>query len=142
MTERILIMGLPGSGKTTLAATLKQCLEDHAVSVEWVNADAIRKQFNDWDFSIDGRIRQSHRMRQIADSSTAVYIVCDFVAPLSEMREIFDADWTIWMDTIDSGRYADTNSIFTPPNSYDFRVVEKDAVKWSKLIVDRILSLL
>ena len=152
--QRILIMGLPGAGKTYLAQALKQHLESHSVlfhpsaetvsssqaRVEWFNADDVRKRFNDWDFSQEGRIRQSHRMRELADDSSADFVIVDFVAPLPEMRYNFKADWTIWMDTIDAGRYEDTNKMFTPPDVYDFRVTEQAADKWAEFIGTHILE--
>ena len=87
MTQRILIMGLPGSGKTTLATALKAKL-----TADHFNADEVRAKFNDWDFSEAGRIRQSKRMRELADASTAEYVIADFVAPLVEMRNNYKAD--------------------------------------------------
>jgi nicotinamide riboside kinase len=143
--KKILIMGLPGAGKTTLATALKHYLEDfkhegYGVTVEWFNADEIRKKFNDWDFSETGRIRQSIRMSELAEQSSADWVICDFVAPLIEMRNNFKADWTIWMDTIDHGRFEDTNRAFIPPQLYDFRVTEQDATKWAAYIGSRILN--
>ena len=117
--KRILIMGLPGAGKTTLAAKLSKKLGDNCL---WLNADAVREQFNDWDFSREGRIRQSQRMRDLADASDKKYVLADFVAPLVEMREIFQADFTIWMDTIVQGRFADTNSVFDQPLKFDLQI--------------------
>ena len=117
--KRILIMGLPGAGKTTLAKQLAEKLGDSCL---WLNADAVREQFNDWDFSREGRIRQSQRMRDLADASDKKYVLADFVAPLVEMREIFQADFTIWMDTIVQGRFADTNSVFDQPLKFDLRI--------------------
>lgn len=155
MTQRILIMGLPGSGKTTLAGALKRYLELYGeihygralnecispdVMVNWFNADDIRRKYNDWDFSNDGRIRQSLRMFQFSMESGGDYVICDFVAPLVEMRNNFKADWTIWMDTIREGRYADTNAAFVEPEQYDFRVTEQDAEKWAEFIGEHIVS--
>ena len=161
--SRILIMGLPGAGKTYLAQALKTYLETNGdlykinpnrllnyeaiptpsmlrVGVDWFNADDVRKKFNDWDFSKEGRIRQSLRMFQFALECSGEYVICDFVAPLVEMRNNFKADWTIWVDTIDSGRYEDTNKMFVPPEVYDFRVTEQNAVKWAEFIGEHILA--
>lgn len=119
-------MGLPGSGKTTLAQEFVSKLEESGKTVTWLNADKIREIFNDWDFSHDGRIRQAVRMKRLANGSEDDYVIADFVAPLKEMRDIFDADYTIWMNTIDKGRFADTNNIFEKPNNADLIVTEKD----------------
>jgi len=132
--QKILIMGLPGAGKTTLAEKLKEFLHNNHKTLLWLNADNVRKEFDDWDFSEEGRIRQSKRMRELADASNVDFVICDFVAPLVEMRNNFKADWTIWVDTIREGRYADTNAMFVEPNTYDFRINEQDADKWSKFI--------
>ena len=138
MAKRILIMGLPGAGKTTLAAQLQMDLTNIGFRVEWFNADQVRKDYDDWDFSERGRIRQSTRMRNLADCSRAEIVICDFVAPLAEMREYYDADYTIWVDTIEQGRYEDTNAAFVAPEQYDLRVDTKDATHWASVIVDLI----
>ena len=163
MTQKILIMGLPGSGKTYFAERLKKYLEQNGdvmkvspgrvlgyegipgpdsfnVKVDWFNADEIRKRFNDWDFSREGRIRQSLRMFEFAVKCSGDFVICDFVAPLPEMRNNFKADWTIWMDTIDAGRYDDTNRAFVPPDVYDFRITEQNAEKWVEFIGQHILD--
>jgi hypothetical protein len=155
MTQRILIMGLPGAGKTYLAERLKKYIEDHIkpisensltpfsdskISVKWLNADEVRKHYNDWDFSKEGRIRQSLRMRELADKSDVDYCIVDFVAPLVEMRNNFKADWTIWLDTIEAGRFEDTNKAFVKPEVYDFRVIEQNAEKWAEFIGTHILE--
>lgn len=154
MAKRILIMGLPGAGKTYLAGALKEYIEKHSVfynpqsetawgsmaTVEWFNADDIRKKFNDWDFSQEGRIRQSMRMRELADKSYADFVITDFVAPLPEMRYNYKADWTVWVDTIREGRYADTNKMFSEPDVYDFRITEQNSNKWAEFIGTHILE--
>jgi adenylylsulfate kinase len=140
MTTKILIMGLPGAGKTYLAQHIVDHLQQACKTVSWLNADDVRKKYNDWDFSYEGRIRQSHRMRDLADSMTTDYVICDFVAPLVEMRNNFKADWTVWVDTIDQGRFEDTNKMFVPPDVYDFRIIEQNSEKWSEFIAVNILQ--
>lgn len=145
MATKILVMGLPGAGKTFFANSLIKLFNEFrydgvGITVEWFNADKIRKQFNDWDFSHEGRIRQSHRMADLADKSEADYVICDFVAPLPEMRNNFKADWTVWMDTIDQGRFEDTNKMFVPPEVYDFRITEQNADKWAEFAGSHILE--
>ncbi len=140
MTNRILIMGLPGAGKTTLAMALVKKLQEANLTCGHLNADEVRSMFNDWDFSETGRLRQSKRMRELADQSTFEYMVCDFVAPLVEMRNNFKADWTIWVDTIDQSRYEDTNRVFDKPTIYDFRITEQDADKWADFIAEHIID--
>lgn len=148
-------MGLPGAGKTYLAERLKKCLEaynrqvnenslrpfsDAKITVGWLNADEVRRHYNDWDFSREGRIRQSLRMRELADDSNTDYCIVDFVAPLPEMRHNYKADWTIWVDTIEAGRYEDTNKMFVEPDVYDFRVTEQNADKWAEFIAEHIVD--
>jgi adenylylsulfate kinase len=136
--KKILVMGLPGSGKTFLAKELKKQLESLGKKVQWLNADIVREKFNDWDFSPEGRIRQSIRMKVLADESDADFVIADFVAPLPEMRVNFDANWTIWVDTIKEGRFEDTNKAFVPPETYDFHVTEQDCKKWAKTIIEQL----
>ena len=157
MKQRILIMGLPGSGKTYFAEHLKRYLEQHGTrqdlsvleslpigglnaTVTWFNADDVRRKYNDWDFSKEGRIRQSLRMFEFALASNTDYVICDFVAPIPEMRNNFKADWTIWMDTIEEGRFEDTNRMFVPPDVYDFRITEQNAEKWAEFVGSHIID--
>ena len=118
---KILVMGLPGSGKTYLSERLQPLLES-----AWFNADKVRSMAGDWDFSEEGRLRQSLRMKSIADfeSSHNRIVICDFVCPTKETRKIFEADITIWLDTIDEGRFEDTNAPFEPPAKVDFLIKE------------------
>ena len=157
MAQRILIMGLPGSGKTYFAEHLKKYLEQHGetknlasaemlpitdfnATVTWFNADDVRRKYNDWDFSKEGRIRQSLRMLEFALTSNTDYVICDFVAPIPEMRNNFKADWTIWMDTIEAGRFEDTNKMFVAPEVYDFRITEQNAEKWAEFVGQHIID--
>lgn len=135
MAKKILIMGLPGSGKTTLAHQLAQQLVDANYIVDWFNADDIRKKFNDWDFSPEGRIRQAQRMAALATTADSDFAICDFVAPLPEMRDIFSADFTIWVNTIKQGRFEDTNNIFVNPLFADVEVTTQDAEFWTETII-------
>ena len=118
---KILVMGLPGSGKTYLSERLQPLLES-----AWFNADKVRSMAGDWDFSEEGRLRQSLRMKSIADfeSSHNRIVICDFVCPTKSTRAIFGADITIWMDTIKEGRFEDTNKIFQNPQKVDFHITE------------------
>ena len=134
MTQRILIMGLPGSGKTTISQELvKKLMLNHTVA--WFNADTVREQYNDWDFTPEGRTRQVERMRKLADESHTDYAICDFVCPTNELRNIFNADITIWMDTIEAGRFEDTNKAFIPPSNVTYHVTD-----WSNKWVKRIAA--
>jgi adenylylsulfate kinase len=119
MEMKILIMGLPGSGKSTLAEPFAQL-----VNGVWLNADAVRKEYNDWDFSPEGRIRQAQRMRYLADGVVRAgrVAVADFVCPTEQARVEFAPDYVVWMDTIQEGRFEDTNKIFQPPKQVDYHV--------------------
>lgn len=119
---KILIMGLPGSGKTTLAETLQKRL-----NCPWFNADVVRKMFNDWEFSYDGRIRQAYRMWSMASKCiNSNYILIDMVAPTEEIRKIITPDLTIWMNTIQTSKYLDTNAIFEPPEYVEIEITSFD----------------
>ena len=119
---KILVMGLPGSGKTYLTERLVPL-----INAAWYNADNVREMAGDWDFSDEGRSRQSQRMNTFAEfeKSHGRYVICDFVCPTEKTREIFNPDIIIWMDTIEKGRFEDTNKVFVKPEKYDVRVTEK-----------------
>ena len=136
---KILIMGLPGSGKTTLAKHLAPML-----NAVWINADEARKQADDWDFTEQGRKRQSLRMWTLAEEAVDRnrVVVADFICPNEETRQQFKADYTVWMDTIKESKFEDTNKMFVAPTKYDFRVTHKDATMWAFLIKQDILDTL
>ena len=116
---KILICGLPGSGKSTLAEPFAELL-----GAVWINADAVRERYDDWDFSPEGRIRQANRMKHLSDGVVMAgkIAVADFVAPTDKARAEFDADYVIWMDTIKEGRFEDTNAMFEKPTDVDYHV--------------------
>jgi adenylylsulfate kinase len=116
---KILICGLPGSGKSTLAEPFAEL-----IGAVWINADAVRKRYNDWDFSTEGRIRQAQRMKHLADGAVLAgkIAVADFVCPTEAARAEFNADYTVWMDTIEESRYEDTNAMFEKPINVNYHV--------------------
>ena len=129
-------MGLPGAGKTTLANELAPLLK-----AKRVNADEVRKAANDWDFSEEGRKKQSKRMSELALNlkNEGNYVVADFICPTPEARNLFPADFIIWVDTIKEGRFKDTNQMFIKPEKYDFHVTTQDAKLWASKIIKEIL---
>ena len=128
-------MGLPGSGKTTLAKNIVKKL-----NCEWLNADKIRGRYNDWDFSKSGIIRQVKRMRELSKKSKKKIVVADFICPHHEQAKIFQPNFIVWMDTIKKSRYPRMNRIFEKPKKYDLRVVEKNYKLWSKIVIYLIKS--
>tara|TARA_B100000609_G_scaffold47199_1_gene36357 strand:- start:323 stop:733 length:411 start_codon:yes stop_codon:yes gene_type:complete len=131
----ILIMGLPGSGKTTLASNLVPLL-----NAKWLNADEVRKEADDWDFSPEGRTRQAKRMwsKAMEYKNHGFNVVADFVCPTPAARELFPADYIIWMDTIKEGRFDDTNKMFVKPETYNFKVPSMDAKNWAQKILEEL----
>lgn len=126
---KILIMGLSGAGKSELAKELHSLFQNDNKSSVRINGDEVREINNDWDFSPEGRIRQVERMVKLVKKSTANYVIVDFIAPTNEIRNIFNPDILIWVDTIKSSKYDDTDNIFQSPKNYDFKVIKKDAKK-------------
>lgn len=118
---KILIFGLPGSGKTTLAKPFAELLGG-----VHLNADEVRGHYHDWDFTPEGRMRQAARMRHLADGVVRAgkIAVADFVAPTDQARMEYNADFTVWMDTIKEGRFEDTNAMFVKPPYCDYHVSE------------------
>ena len=131
----ILIMGLPGAGKTTLANELATLIK-----TKRLNADEVRRAANDWDFSEEGRKKQAKRMSDSAVKlkSEGNNVIADFICPTPEARSLFPADYTIWVDTIKKGRFDDTNAMFEKPENYDFHVTTQDAKFWAQKIKEKI----
>jgi deoxyadenosine/deoxycytidine kinase len=128
--KKILIMGLPGSGKTTLAKKLKASLK-----ADWLNADKVRKKYKDWDFSRKGVLKQAKRMKILAGKSKKKFVIADFICPFTKGQKIFNPDYLIWMDTIKRGRLSTFNKSFQKPKKYNFRITTKNSSKYSKIIV-------
>ena len=133
MKKIILIMGLPGAGKTYLAKRLAPYLK-----ATLLNSDETRKKANDWDFTPEGRRRQAKRMKDLAQKALneGKHVIADFICPTPKTRKDFNADIVIWVDTIKKGRFEDTNKMFIEPKKFDFRVTEKNAKKWSLQIFE------
>tara|TARA_A100001011_G_scaffold241110_1_gene249154 strand:- start:254 stop:661 length:408 start_codon:yes stop_codon:yes gene_type:complete len=131
----ILIMGLPGSGKTTLALELAPL-----INAKRINADEVRKNANDWDFSEEGRTRQAKRMAELAlkIKEQGNHVVADFICPTPKARSLFPADYVVWVDTIKKGRFDDTNQMFVKPEKYDCHVTTQDAKVWAPKIAKEI----
>ena len=117
-------MGLPGSGKTTLASELAPL-----INAKRINADEVRKAHNDWDFSEEARKRQANRMAALAikKKQEGYYVIADFICPTPEAIKLFPADYVVWVDTIKKGRFDDTNAMFVKPEKFDFHVTTQDA---------------
>ena len=120
---KILVMGLSGSGKSYLSERLQKHL-----NCVWINADTIRKMTSDWDFSYEGRIRQAKRMKYYSDfeldfnGGRKNIVICDFICAIEDMRTILKPDYVIWMDTVKSSKYKDTDEIFEPPSLVDSKI--------------------
>ena len=125
---KILIMGLPGAGKTTLATALAREL-----SCVHFNADEIRKEINkDLGFSLADRLEHARRMGVMCDiaSRYGAHVIADFVCPTPETRESFGAHFVVWVDRIKESRFEDTNKLFVPPENHDVRVGGKFGMQY------------
>ena len=125
-------MGLPGAGKTTLADELASM-----INAKRLNADQVRKAANDWDFSEEGRKRQAKRMADFALKlkNEGNNVIADFICPTPEARQLFPADYVVWVDTIKAGRFDDTNQMFVKPDKYNYHVTSQDAKTWAPKIL-------
>jgi cytidyltransferase-like protein len=130
--RKILIMGLPGAGKTTLANTLAPLL--NAVVF---NADAVRTNLSrDLGFSHEDRVEQARRMGWMCDRVVEAggTVIADFICPTPETRAAFGQAFTIWLDRIEAGRFEDTNRMFVQPEHHDLRVTAEGTPQyWAEL---------
>jgi adenylylsulfate kinase len=141
MSKVILVFGLPGSGKTTFCKALAEELKEFGVT--HLNADKVREEYQDWDFSTEGRIRQAHRMRELADKQITEYTLCDFVCPYKSVRQsLFKNAYCVFLNTIEQGRFEDTNKIFEfpGPEEYNFIIDNMNDIKKSAHILSAILQ--
>jgi adenylylsulfate kinase len=134
----ILIMGLSGSGKSELAKELHSLLQENEMSSTRINGDEVRESYKDWDFSPEGRIRQAERMARLSKKSEAQFVIADFIAPTKQARNIFNPDMLIWLDTVKSSKYTNTDVVFQNPKNYHFKINKKNSKKWAKTIFDKI----
>jgi len=128
---KILVTGLPGSGKSTFSNKLFDVLDNLELPVIYYNGDDLRRRFGDWDFSEEGRLRQFNRMYEFSTqcSKDGLIVISDFICPKNFYREKFDADIVVWMDTIKKSVYEDTNKVFETPDKYDIRITNFDENK-------------
>ncbi|MGI4953659.1 MAG: adenylyl-sulfate kinase [Janthinobacterium lividum] len=131
MARKILIMGLPGAGKTTLAQALLK-----RINAVHFNADAVRREVSrDLGFSVEDRVEHARRMGWLCDRvvEAGSYAVADFVCPTPETRATYQADgpaFIVWVDRIEAGRFEDTNRLFVPPEQYDVRVTAQGSPEY------------
>ena len=132
--KKILVMGLNNSGKTYFSKQLA-----YEISAIHLNADEVRKQANDWDFSTEGRMRQCLRMKEMAEALEG-YIICDFICPTNELRYTFEPDLIVWMNTVKHSKYLDTNKMFEDPQLYHYQIRNKQESLY-KMVIKQIKSL-
>ena len=133
--KKILVFGLPGSGKSYFSKILSMYLDS-----VWINADKVREEANDWEFTLEARIRQANRMKRLAEDAVQSnkHAIADFVCPTDTTRRDYSADYLIWVDTIEKGRFDDTNKLFQPPSKFNFKVTTQNAEMWSKKIFENL----
>ena len=136
LKRKILIMGLPGSGKTTLAEKLVPKL-----NAAWFNADAVRQDiYSELGFAPEDRLKHATRMGKLCDWSKmgGCYVIADFVCPTKETRNAFNPDFTIWVNRIEKGRFEDTNKLFEKPENHDIELNEGTPDEWCQMVLEKL----
>jgi adenylylsulfate kinase len=105
---RVLVYGISGAGKTSYTKEINEILH-----YDVITGEELRRELNDWDFSYEGLIRQTNRIKKLVDARKNVII--DMMAPLQEMRDILKPDYLIWMDAIQQSIYPEIDAIFEKP---------------------------
>ena len=122
MSKKILVFGLSGSGKTTFSKKLIS----YSNNIDHYDADKVRTAFDDWDFSLKGRERQNMRMIYLSNLSNLnnKHAICDYINPFEKNRN--DYDLKIFMNTVDSSKYKNTDLIFETPKNLDYEITSFD----------------
>ena len=140
MHRKILIMGLPGAGKTTLARELAPLL-----GAVLFNADEVRANVNlDLGFSVEDRIEQARRIGWLCDRVVEAghTVIADFICPTMATRKAFGPAFIVWLDRIQAGRFEDTNKLFAPPEQFNIRVTAEGTPRyWAEKIVQKLRPL-
>jgi adenylylsulfate kinase-like enzyme len=117
---KILIMGLPGAGKTTLAKELSK--EINAIHL---NADEMRnKVWTDLTFKYTDRLIMAQRMGALSDVliNQGYNVIADFVCPTEQTRQAFGSAFIVWVNRIENSRFDDTNNLFEKPKQVDIEI--------------------
>jgi ABC-type cobalamin/Fe3+-siderophores transport system ATPase subunit len=137
MQRKILIMGLPGAGKTTLARELAPLLK-----AVLFNADEVRQNLNrELGFSLEDRIEHARRMGWLCDrvAEAGHTAIADFICPTPQTRAAFGPAFVVWLDRIKTGRFEDTNKMFAPPERFDIRVEPEGSPRfWAERILQKL----
>ena len=138
MKRKILVCGLPGSGKTTLAKVLAPML-----GAVLFDGDGVRKLTQNWDFSEDARLDQTARMSWLCDQVIIAghTAIAAFICPTGNTRHVFDADFTVFCDRIIACPYPDTNALWVSPSHADYTVLPEGTAKEHALHIYRILKI-
>lgn len=129
MFNRVLICGLPNSGKTTFAKFLIKQYQDNYTPYLWLNGDEVRKQNNDWDFSLNGRLRQTVRMCNLANGANDRDVIIDYVCPLEEYRYKISPNYLVYIKTEDYTPYENTKQLFEEPINANLIIYKKECIE-------------